>query len=688
MYSPGSRDTRLPIALAYALTRKSMMPRPTAWSRCALLALLATCAAGVAGPIACGGAPAAPQAPASSATASPVVALPPAPDLSAVPPPAGLVLSGTIPKVGASLATVHGWTQLPMPQAEQVTQILAGQDLGAIADLDRPIHVAVTVSGAGAFLTKAVALSAGVRDIEAAKALVAAMHYELVPASNGALLIRRAARHGQPSDDSDDSGDDDANACELAPSYGDAAFSLVCGWDAKALVTLGPWLTRGATRETSTTDLHVDLHMQPLRPTLEEERRSLSVLLGVMIAGHAGASRRELMQALGGGPIDFAMDLDTGAFDLALSDSGAAATLTLRLSATTSILGRLATGNSDRNGPPPAPFWQMPGDTDLAAFDRGIDPTALARGRELVLKIVADKLAEDGVKDADRHALGDALGALVSSAPMVYASGLDADAARKAIAVEKALPDGASVADRRAAGHAVAQGLLGWRILEIDEPAGVRLDAMKAIAAVLARPAVFAAYHAKPGARALAMRSAPLSKGSPLPKGTERFTIDVPLPDANDAGPPSAKPAAPAKPLEMEVFVVPDGARSWIGVGGDAALISAKLAVALAGSGDVLGAKTELASMKDAVVGAGGFLTARGLTAIAAEISAFGGEVGNLGTGGALFESTAQLPHQGTTPIPFTLTAPAATPGTAVATLQVPRGAIDDVVMTLIKHGF
>src|SRR5580704_15462210 len=77
------------------------------------------------------------------ALASAAVALPPAPDLSLVPPPPGLVLSATIANLGASLATIHGWTQFPMPQADRVTEIIAGQELGAIADLDRPIHVAV-----------------------------------------------------------------------------------------------------------------------------------------------------------------------------------------------------------------------------------------------------------------------------------------------------------------------------------------------------------------------------------------------------------------------------------------------------------------------------------------------------------------------------------------------------------------
>jgi hypothetical protein len=565
--------------------------------------------------------------------------------------------------------------------------MIAGQDLGAIADLDRPIEIAVTVAGAGPHLSKAVGVSAAVRDIEVAKSLVGALHYDLVPGSNGALVIQRAGRHPQASDDAEDS-DDDANVCELAPASGDAAFRLVCGWDAKALATLGPWLTRGATRETSTNDLHVDLYMQPLRPTLDEERRSLSILLGMMLTGHVAGSERELAQALGAAPIDFATDLDTATLDLTLSDLGAAASLTLRLSGTTSVLGRLVMANADRNGPAPQAFLQMPGDADLVVFDRGIDPDALSRGRDLALKVVGDKLAEDGVKDADRHAIVDALGSLASSAPMVYASGVDADAVRKALAVEQALPDGASVADRRAAGRASAQGLLGWRILEVDEPATARIDAMKAITAALARPGVFAAYHAKPGARALAMRSVPSPKGSPLPKGTEHFAIDVPLPDATDSTSPKAKPAPAPKPLQIDVLVVPDGARTWIAAGGDPSLVSAKLAATLIGTGNVIGGKPELAEMKTAVVGAGGLLTIRALAEVGSEMSAFGGGMGGFGTGSPLLAGMAQLPHQGTTLIPFSLTAPATTPGTAVATLQIPRATVDDVVMTLVQHGF
>jgi hypothetical protein len=614
------------------------------------------------------------------------VNLPPAPDLSPVPLPQGLVVSGTISKLGTSLATVNGWTQLPMPGADTVTKMLAEEELGAIVDLERPIAFAVTVTGTGAHLTPSVGASAAVRDLDAAKSAIGE-HHKLVPGANGALLIQRLGRHAHAADEpGDSSDDDDERACELAPSFGDGSFRLVCADDAKQLTALGPWLTRGATRDTSTNDAHVDLRMQPLKATIAAERRLFSVLLGTMLGGRLGiAAGHDVAQAVGGDLIDFGMDLDTASLDLALSDAGAAATLTLRFSGSASVLGRLVTANADRNGPPPASFWQMPGDTDFAVFDRGIEPGALSRGRDLALKVVGDMLADDGLKDADRHAVVDALGSLVTSAPMVYASGVDADGVRKAVAAAKALSDRAPPAEQSAADLAQLRAVLGWRIVEIDEPATVKIDAMKALAAAMSRPGVFAAYHAKPGARALAVRSTPMPKGSSLPKGTEHFAIDVPVTSDRVYTAPGAKGAAATpKPVGLDVFVVPDGARSWVGVGCDPAQIMAKLAASVGGSGDTVAAKGELVAMKDTAVGAGGFLTARAMEFLAAEVSLLSspGDLENLAT---FLDGTA---HQGQTPMPFSLTAPASTPGTAVATLQVPRGTVEDVVAALVKHGF
>ncbi|HEY5146054.1 MAG TPA: hypothetical protein VII82_04780, partial [Polyangiaceae bacterium] len=390
----------------------------------------------------------------------------------------------------------------------------------------------------------------------------------------------------------------------------------------------------------------------------------------------------------------------TASLDVTVSDAadpanaGATANLTLKLAGATSALARLAMANGDRNGPPPAPFWQMPADTDFAVFERGIDANVLARGRDLVLKVVGDGLAEDGVKDADRHAFVDSLGKLVSSAPTVYASGVDADAVRKALAAQKALADTADVGPRRDANRAAAQALIGWRILEADEPAAVRIDAMKGLVLAWGRPSVTAAYRKAPGGF-LGIRSAPMPKNAALPKDAQHFAIDVPLvePIGGSPAPSSAsKKPGPPKQLVIDVFVVPDGARSWIGLGGDPALVTSRLSAAVAGSGDGLRARPELAAFKDMTVGAGGFITARGVAETAEQMTALGGgDAGGFANGAEIFESAAQVPHQGVTPIPFSLTAPSnaqAAQAGVVATLHVPRATVDDILVVALKHGF
>ena len=651
-----------------------------------LFALLLPCVAAT-----CGGAPVAPQAPASSGGPLATAVLPPAPDLSPVAPPPGLVVSGRVSRLDASLAIVHGWTQLPMPQSEQVTEIIADEAMGALVALDQPIDFAVAVSGTGARMATMVAVAAAVRDLEKAKTSLAEKH-KLIPGDNGALIIqglRRSPRRGDDADDDGKGGEDgDGHACELAPAYGAASSRLVCAWDPKALSALGPWLTRGATRQTSTFDAHIDVHVQPLRSTIAAEKRLFSLLLGTVLGGRLGLSgARDLTQAIGGDLADFASDLDTLSLDVALSDPGAAATLTLKLSGSASALGRLALANADRNGPPPAAFWQMPGDADFAFFDRGIDANALSSGRELALKVVSDKLAEDGLKDADRHAITDALGKILSPAPLVFASGIDADAARKALAAEKILGDAPDIAARRDANRASARALLGWRVVEVDEAATARIDAMKALTLALARPGVDAAYRAKAGGAAPKVVVARMPKEGGLPKDAQHFEVDFPLPEPPLGSPAKGTPRAPlpSKPLAIDVFIVPDGARCWIGVG-DGALVVSKLTAAIAGSGDTLRARPELGTFKDASLGAAGFFTARGVPETGEQMAVFFG--GDPGRGADLFESTAQFPHQGVTPVPFSLTAQPGMPGTVVATLQVSRGTVDDVLVAALKHGF
>ncbi len=231
----------------------------------------------------CGGAspqptqaPVSPTAPSRSAA----VAVPVSPDLSPVPDPTSLVVSGRLARPGASLAVIHGWSRLPLTQADQITELVAGEALGPLVDLDAPIDFAVASHGEGMKLQGLVAVAAGVKDPEAARAALGE-RYKLVPAGNGALLIQGlggAQPRDDEGDDGTDDGDDGRRTCELAPAYGVPSTRLVCAKDPKALAELGAWLTRTAPRGEARGDLSVDVRLQPLRPTLVAFKHMASVV--------------------------------------------------------------------------------------------------------------------------------------------------------------------------------------------------------------------------------------------------------------------------------------------------------------------------------------------------------------------------------------------------------------------------
>jgi hypothetical protein len=646
---------------------------------------------------ACGGNAPPPQAPAIARPVAPVTPPPPV-DLSAVPEPAALVVTGRFAKLSASLATAHGWTKLPMPQSEQVTELLTSEAVGPIVDLDQPIDFAVAVVGSGSRMKDLTALSAAVKDPEKVKATLGE-RYKLVPGDNGVLLIQGL---GKPSRAADDDSDDDkrspdehdaSRTCELAPAFGDAPVRLVCGFTPKALAELGPWLTRTATRGPSTGDLHVDVHMKPLQPTIADQKRLIGMILGSVIGGRLGlSSLRNLAVALGSDLADFAGDLDGLSADVTLGDAGAQAAVTLKLSGSTSVLARIATGHPDRSGPAPAAFWQLPGDADIAMFNRGLDEAELAKGRDLVLGAVGGALGESGVKDADRKAIVAALAKLVSPAAMVYGSGIDAEAVRKALATEKGLTIQSEPTEKEEAKRQTVEAFLGWRVIELEEPSTRMTAGLKELAAAIGRPSVGAAYREKlKDAVPPALRSLPVPRTAGLPTGAQHFVLELhtlerkaPAPRPGKPPPPAKKPLGPLKPLLVHLFVVPDGHRTWLAVGGDETVTASRLAMTLGPGGDKLAAHAALAPLKDASIGAGGFFTARGLPEAAQQVPL----VLNGATWVAKesFDEAAQMPHQGLTPILFSSTAQSGAPG-MVARVTLPKEAIEDAVATVLRRG-
>jgi hypothetical protein len=652
---------------------------------------------------ACGGTAPPPQAP---AVAKPVasVAPPPPADLSPVPEPATLVVSARFARLSASLATAHGWTKLPMPPSELVTELLTSEAVGPIVDLDQPIDFAVAVVGSGSRMKDLTALSAAVKDPEKVKATLAE-RYKLVPGDNGALLIQGLGKPTREStdDDSDDDGKrapeehDAARACELAPAFGDAPVRLVCGFTPKALAELGPWLTRTATRGTSTADVHVELHMKPLQPTIADQKHILGMLAGSVLGGRLGLSGlRDLAVALGLDLVDFAGDLDGASADVTLADAGAQAAVTLRLTGTTSALAHIATGHPERSGPAPAAFWQLPGDADIAMFHRGVDEAQLTRGRDLVLEAVGGALGESGVKEADRKAIVEGVAKLVSPAAMVYGSGIDLDAVHRAFATERGLTVQSEQTEKEEAKRQLIEAFLGWRVIELDEPSTRMASGLKELAAAIGRPSVGAAYREKlKDAVPPALRSLPVPKSAGLPAGAQHYVLELhtlerkapsPPRPGNPAPPAPKKPLPPLKPLLVHIFLLADGPRTWLAVGGDEVVTASRLAATLAPGSDKLATHAALAPLKDASVGAGGFFTARGLPEAAQQVPL----VLNGATWVAkeTFDEAAQMPHQGLTPILFSSTAQSGSATAVTVTrVSVPRDAIEDAVATILRHG-
>jgi hypothetical protein len=625
-----------------------------------------------------------------------------------VPDPQGLFVSGRIAKLSSSFDVVHGWSKLPMPGAEQVTELLTSEAVGPLADLDQPVDFAVVVTGKFPKVDVLSAVSAAMKDPEKAKASLAD-RYKLVPGANGALIIQGLGRptRNDADDDDDDKPDhktvgDPERSCEIAPAFGSAPTRLVCAWSPKALSELAPWLTRTATRAapSSPADAHADIRMDAIKSFIANGAQ-IQIMSHMLFGLLDNAPWATPLQSTVDDFLHFGEDLGSLAVDVRLNDPGASATLTLRLAKASSQTARLATAHPERNGPAPAAFWQLPGDADTAFFTRGTDDADLANITSVLQQMIESALRSSGAKDADVKDLVGALAKLWSGAPGSYASGVDADGLRRALAALAPIagrPDDATTLEVK---HVAAQAILGWRVIEREEPATRLSGALKDLTAAMGKPGLFAGWRKKHPDQALplTLRAAPLPKGVSLPAGSVHYVFEGFAPaDSLSSFPVAAvdkaKKAPPKpKPLAMHLLVVPDGQRSWVGMGGDEGLCASRV-VASMGSGGAsgtatIGSRSDLAALKEnKSVGAAGFLTLRGLAETAAVAMLLDGESPR--EVASEYEDSLTLPHQALSPLPYSLTPQAGqggSPGPVVATFAIPKGSIEDFVTMVVKHG-
>ncbi len=624
---------------------------------------------------ACGDAPPPPAAAPAPPPSKPLATAPaPHADLAAVARPDNLIVLARLAKPDEALSRFGRWTELPIPGAEEVGGILGGESIAKIIDLSKSIDVAIAVSPSGRAVKPLIAFSAGVRSLEDAKSQLGDK-FKLVPGDNGALRIVGLG--------------DDHDECALVPASGAATTRLLCADGGGAMEALGPYLTRTVPREPAPSDLHAEIRLAPVRPLVQQFRGFLPGLVGGMMSVQIDGAA-EAVEAAVGDVADLSMDLDTVSIDFSLEDAGATGTVSATFGGDGSLLAQLAVAHPERADVPPAAFWHLPIDADIAHFHRGFDAKDIARPKELLGNLLVGALNKGGLPDGDRKAVVDAamhyLG--LFAGPAVYAKGTDASSTARAVASAKTPKSDAE--------RAALEQFAGWSVTQVDDPIAKVAPVAREWVAAMSRPGVVKwMKDKKPLPFLPTLKLVPLPKAS-LPDGSLHLVATVPrslwsdddefVPspaDRTNRAPPKKAPS-PGKPLLLHVFVVPDGAHTWVTYAGDEALgiLKARTVLPSAAGAQTLAKRAGLDTVKDGRANAGGFVSARGLLG-ASPLS-----MGSSGRPrGRVFEALAATQGQGAVAIPYLLRAQVpegATKGSLVVTATMPRAAILDIARVTI----
>jgi hypothetical protein len=214
------------------------------------------------------------------------------------------------------------------------------------------------------------------------------------------------------------------------------------------------------------------------------------------------------------------------------------------------------------------------------------------------------------------------------------------------------------------------------------------------------RPAFAKWAKAQSSARMLAqMRIVPTPAGVTLPKDAVHLEIVMPRSDIEETTPPPSqqrpgqqgKPAVvpiartkkiPRKPVVLHVIAVPDQGGTWLGFGLDGKLLAQKAAVSLSSApdGPTLGKSASADALRDVKANGAWLASVRGFLVFTAL------EHGSR----TPYTLMGSLPAKGTTPIVFSFVSQgpsqSAAAGSAVATMKLPRGAIEDIVKLVMSR--
>jgi len=596
---------------------------------------LGFCSLGLAG---CGGAKP-PAQTATPANSGPLRVESAKPDLSPVVAPKDLVLLARAEHLDKAVATIAHWMNLPF-DLKMLDTLGPGLSQTLLADAPVEAAVALADNGDTEVPQPYAVFSAGISSLDAGRKLFEKFGRKLEEVSPGVWLTT----------------DESPVACGLAPALGRAQARVVCGDRRADVESLLPYATRGLPLQAmGTSDVHVEIRMAPIRDKYQQRLRQAKALAIPMALHELGFTDARLsrpitdiLYALGDEVLDVVDDLDQIFLDSKLVQNPDRVDVSTGLAFTRAhswSAQALATAAKSASSAP-ASLLELPRDSSMASYVTAQNPKSYENLVRRVVALIDGLLAHVNVNAKARDE---------------FARSIDQfNASRTSSAACGAVP---GLSDPGASDSKVniLEAFSAWQVCAYDQqPTTAFTAVLDASARILSDPAL---------RKLIDERTLSLHKraaGAGVPPGTIGYELtvnstalvealakivsDTPAADKTKEKAKDKKAAA-EKPVQghLEIYVVPDGTRTWLGMGTDNKELMAHLSAAKKATPDNrLGAVQGLAWLRSEPAIAGGFFNlAYVMASVEKRARARGTPPGNKG------DALAAAPHHGQTPIPF-----------------------------------
>jgi hypothetical protein len=443
------------------------------------------------------------------------------------------------------------------------------------------------------------------------------------------------------------------DVCAIAASSGKSPGRLICTSGERELARIAPYVARNVpTLADPPSDVRAEVNFRPLfdkygrqwitqvrgLPVIAEELKN-----GIPSFDDALMDAATALATEAGALIS---DADKIVVDATVNESEG-----VLISGKVSFLGKKSwlvqtvVDGANLAGPAPDIFWQLPASSETVNYSRAGDPARFDDILEVSRRLVEGALEKEKIgTQGDRKAISKLLRFPVKKgAPYVVASGHFATA-----------PKGNVMQD-------VLDATLGWQLFGIEDgPAAIKSYLDDAVAAYN-RGGLQAYLKKEMGSDA---KNLPIVKkgGAPGGLGGAASGIEIRIPNLDDPTavmmtPPGrgAPPKAKTTDVTIHVVLMPDGQRTWVGIGSDANAL-AQLMKGLKGpkpGADSISSRAELAMFKSGRHMSGGFTTLDGLFGSVRPMLSMMSRMGGAGMSemAQVNQVLARMPNKGKTPI-------------------------------------